>query len=237
MKRTYSEYVEGRWFGKCAPCASFSEGRWEPKSYYSSGNGDSHVTEENNKIRESLGQYLNEVPTLESFKELVEVVMKWERDFDNKYPTGWNNSERGYCLRSLLHTFLGDKGCEIDEDIFRFIMSRPDVLRMNIIMVEHPSCPEDIIDDLIETPKKDDPTRHTRGGEIHVFMVYRPNILPRQIDRIVKLTKKCGTQNDLILHENISDETLNYLAQSGRSDTVKKNAFLVLFNRLLNKKV
>jgi hypothetical protein len=172
----------------------------------------------------------DKVPTLTNIRPLIDMYVDW---YDNKVSKDWNEySKPGTEFLRTLHWILQHifQDPTIDPEILRYAVNASE--KFGISVVYNPSCPRDIIERYLGvTGTKDDPTKHTKGGEMVCFILVNKYLPSDLVDKCARMTKKVSTQKDVIEHRNVSRETLVYLSKNGKSDTVKKNALKMLVTK------
>jgi len=176
---------------------------------------------------------LNEVPTLENIKPLLQLYADWMVEAERN----WNlytleeNTVGGvrFTLHWVLHIILQDP--TIDPLIIRYVL---DTFPKNFVIacVYNPVCPEDLIERLIKSSgTKTDPTRSTKGGEVTCFILHKATLPSSLVDECARKTRKASNQQDVIKHPNVSQDTLVFLSREGKSESVKRNALRELVKR------
>lgn len=163
------------------------------------------------------------VPNPENFERLRLMTIEW-----NKQPYD-TRPEPLTAQAETAHWILNDilKDPTLDTAMFRaFVSWRP------ITIIENPGCPEDVIRSLIETSgTESDSSKKTKGGEMGIFALYNRALSPALVDLCVRKAKKASTQKRAMEHQNISRASLVYLVNSGKTDAVKREALLLMFQK------
>lgn len=172
---------------------------------------------------------LDQVPTLENFKPLIDMFTAWWEKVDKDW-SEYTRQNGGPLV--VLHWVLGRilQDPNIDHRILRYTVEA--CPRNTINVVYNPNVPEDLVMELLDrSGGKNDPTSKTKGGEIGCFILHNKKASSTVIDKIAQKTKRASIQKDVIDHPNVARETLVFLFKNGRSEPVKRLALRELTTR------
>lgn len=174
---------------------------------------------------------IDQVPTFDNLVPLVEQYSEWYETVVESSSLYDEEEKRGGLMVTLHWTLCNILQCPtLDAAILRHVVRT--FPRFTIPIVYNTSCPEDVMVALLEhSGTKRDPTRETNGGEIGCFILRNKMTPAAVIDMIAKKTKRTTIQRDVMVHTNVSRDTLVYLSQNGRSDRVKSEALAQLVRR------
>jgi hypothetical protein len=171
----------------------------------------------------------DKVPTPENMNPLIDMYSTWwetvEKDW-NEY----TKNQRGplVTLHWILSQVLQDPTC--DPEIIRYALKSSG--KFTICCVYNPSCPEDVVRDLVSKSKtKNDPTTKTNGGEVTCFVLANKKLPSHLVDLCARHTKKATNQRSVVSHPNVSKETLVFLSKEGKSPRVKRDALEALVEK------
>lgn len=174
---------------------------------------------------------VDEVVTLKNFKPLFDQYVKWWEEVDKDWNVYEVEKKKGNSLFLSLHWMTGDLVSDpgIDLEVLEYVYRTGRCIPK---MCDNPSLPEHIVRELIEVSgTKKDPTGGTKGGEVVCFLLHNKQLPGHLVDLSVRKMRKATNQKDSINHPNITDDTLRYLVNEGKSESVKKNALRELMKR------
>lgn len=214
MKRTYRWFTTHDTYNDCEG----EDGYYETEK---PGDGEPLFKETTGKnLQKALKclDILDQVPTLDNFRPLVDMYSKWWETVE----VSWKNYENGEPHLVALHWILGRviQHPDIDPEILRYVAKTSP---KNIIsVVYNPNVPEDLLLEVLN--QKKDSTKGTKGGEIGCFILHNKKVSGKVINTIARKTKRIGIQRDCTSHPNVTKETLVWLSREGKNENVKKDA-------------
>ncbi len=170
------------------------------------------------------------LPTVEALRPLLADQVAWWTEVDKSWEAyEAEESKLRVTLSWILSTVLKDPS--LPADVLRLFYELGSS-RYAIILVSHPSCPDDIRDFYLSVSgTKNDPTKTTKGGEVGIFMLHDKRLPGKYVDQIARTCRKVGTQHSCVSHPNVGRDTLAWVVQNGKSTTVKQIALWIMHER------
>lgn len=131
-----------------------------------------------------------------------------------------------------MHWIISDvfKDPTLDPALLLLVLEK-DPERFVIPVVSHPRCPDEVVLRCLKSDPGVDHTRQTKGGEIACFVLHNRDLSGHLVDACARAARKATVQKDIIVHKNVTRETLVFLVNHGKTDPVKREALLALHQK------
>ena len=179
------------------------------------------------KTLQDLG-LVDKLPTYDNFVPVYTRVLKYFREGGRM-----SHEFMEEHLRWILGDILSDHWNDLDPQICEFVLDNTDInlYSLYIDVLSHPSVPRSRLVNLLKDTRKNPMVKHTKGGEVGVFILQNSRLPGDLVDMVARTCKKVGIQNDIVDHPMVTKDTLVFLSKEGKSESVKKNSLKMLVEK------